>query len=299
MAGVDDDYVKEIEKARRELRFLITLKKCAPLIRLIAWAEVCTYDVQTRTGGANGSIKLIPTKTGAEPAFQICGEDVKAKFKKVSYADLYQLAGIVAIEVTGGPTIPFVPGRQDSNEDPPAERLLTGLLINHADAQDLRNFFCRMGLSEDKDIVALCGGLRALLPPNDLPGQMAKDPLKFDNSYFVKLLRNNVSPRLPIDDALVKDEEFRHYVELYEKDEDTFFKDYAIVHEKLSELGCNLKKLNQPKPPQELFEKLNQPKPPKGLFEKLNQPRELIGIGLVSVVVTVILGYLIKKPFGE
>ncbi|KAL2348627.1 hypothetical protein Fmac_002627 [Flemingia macrophylla] len=269
MGGVDDDYVKEIEKARRELRYLITNKQCAPLMRRLAWSDACT-------GCANGSIRL-QTKTGLETAIQLC-EDVKAKLKKVSYADLYQLAGIVAIEVTGGPTIHFLPGRQDSNEDPPERRLLSG----REDAQGLRNTFSRMGLSEDKDIVALCGGNRALLLSNDISGQMAKDPLKFDNSYFVKLSRNNVSPRLPIDDALVKDEEFRHYVELYAKDEDTFFKDYAIAHEKLSEVGCNLKKLNQPKPP-------------KGLFEKLSQPRELIGIGLVSVVVTVILGYLIKK----
>ncbi|KHN36018.1 Putative L-ascorbate peroxidase 3 [Glycine soja] len=45
-------------------------------------------------------------------------EEVKAKYPKVSYADLYQLAGVVPVEVTGGPTMDFVPGRKDSLESP-------------------------------------------------------------------------------------------------------------------------------------------------------------------------------------
>ncbi|XP_047169739.1 L-ascorbate peroxidase 3-like [Vigna umbellata] len=50
-------------------------------------------------------------------------EDVKAKHPKVSYADLYQLAGVVAVEITRGPTIDFVPGRKDSLESPAKGRL--------------------------------------------------------------------------------------------------------------------------------------------------------------------------------
>uniref|UniRef100_A0A453RQL4 Plant heme peroxidase family profile domain-containing protein n=1 Tax=Aegilops tauschii subsp. strangulata TaxID=200361 RepID=A0A453RQL4_AEGTS len=37
---------------------------------------------------------------------------IKAKHPKVTYADLYQLAGVVAVEVTGGPTVEFIPGRR-------------------------------------------------------------------------------------------------------------------------------------------------------------------------------------------
>ena len=43
--------------------------------------------------------------------------------------------------------------------------------------------------------------------------------------------------KLPTDKALLDDPEFRGYVELYAKDEDAFFRDYAISHKKLSELG--------------------------------------------------------------
>lgn len=43
--------------------------------------------------------------------------------------------------------------------------------------------------------------------------------------------------KLPTDIALLDDPAFRPYVELYAKDEDAFFNDYAISHKKLSELG--------------------------------------------------------------
>ncbi|KAG5060960.1 hypothetical protein JHK87_001989 [Glycine soja] len=43
--------------------------------------------------------------------------------------------------------------------------------------------------------------------------------------------------KLPTDKALVEDPNFRKYVELYAKDEDAFFADYATSHKKLSELG--------------------------------------------------------------
>jgi hypothetical protein len=36
---------------------------------------------------------------------------------------LFQLAGVVAVEVTGGPDIVFVPGRKDSNVCPKEGRL--------------------------------------------------------------------------------------------------------------------------------------------------------------------------------
>ncbi|KAH1224026.1 putative L-ascorbate peroxidase 3, peroxisomal [Glycine max] len=105
-------------------------------------------------------------------------EEVKAKHPKISYADLYQLAGVVAVEVTGGPTINFVPGRKDSLESPAEGRL--------PDAKQ----------GESKDLL-----------------------------------------KLPTDKALVEDPNFRKYVELYAKDEDAFFSDYATSHKKLSELG--------------------------------------------------------------
>ncbi|TKY70324.1 L-ascorbate peroxidase 3 [Spatholobus suberectus] len=277
MGGVDGEYLKEIETARRDLRALISGNKCAaPYMFRLAWHDAGTYNAETRTGGPNGSIRIpdeLKHKANEElgKAKKLC-ESVKGKLKKVSYADLYQLAGVVAVEVTGGPTIDFVPGRMDSDKPPPEGLLPDG----NKDARDLRNIFSRMGLSDDKDIVALCGGLRTMYlgekPKcetniDDSEGQWTEDPLKFDNSYFKRLLSSNENESLRLDRALATDNKFLRYVELYAKDVDVFFKDYAIAHKKLSELGCNLKKPN----------------------------KVVIGIGIASAVVTVILGYLLKR----
>ncbi|KAL3377874.1 hypothetical protein AABB24_003998 [Solanum stoloniferum] len=238
---VDAEYLKEIDKARRDLRALISSKNCAPIMLRLAWHDAGTYDATTRTGGPDGSIRNeVEYKHGANSglkiAIDLC-EEIKARHPKITYADLYQLAGVVAVEVTGGPTIDFVPGRKDSLSSPEEGRL--------PDAKQgpphLRGVFYRMGLS-DKDIVALSGGHtlgRAHPERSGFEGPWTKEPLKFDNSYFVELLKEDSEDllKLPTDKALVEDPQFRPYVELYAKDEEAFFRDYAESHKKLSELG--------------------------------------------------------------
>ncbi|XP_008788436.2 probable L-ascorbate peroxidase 4, peroxisomal [Phoenix dactylifera] len=238
---VDEEYLKEIEKARRDLRALISSKGCAPIMLRLAFHDAGTYDVKTKTGGPNGSIRFEEeyshgSNAGIKIAINLL-EPVKAKHPKITYADLYQLAGVVAVEVTGGPTIDFVPGRMDSSQCPEEGRLPDAKKgVSH-----LREIFYRMGLS-DKDIVALSGGHtlgRAHPERTGFEGPWTKEPLIFDNSYYVELLEGDKEGllKLPTDKALLEDPVFRCYVELYAKDEDAFFKDYAESHKKLSELG--------------------------------------------------------------
>ncbi|KAB2045845.1 hypothetical protein E1A91_D01G197000v1 [Gossypium mustelinum] len=238
---VDTEYHKEIEKARRDLRALIAFNNCAPIMLRLAWHDAGTYDVSTKTGGPNGSIRNEEEYThgsnnGLKIAIDFC-EEVKAKHHNITYADLYQLAGVVAVEVTGGPTIDFVPGRKDSDICPKEGRLPNAT----KGAPHLKDIFYRMGLS-GKDIVALSGGHtlgRAHPERSGFDGPWTNEPLKFDNSYFVELLKGESEGllKLPTDIALMDDPEFREYVELYAKDEDAFFRDYAESHKKLSELG--------------------------------------------------------------
>ncbi|KAH1122657.1 hypothetical protein J1N35_005817 [Gossypium stocksii] len=238
---VDTEYHKEIEKARCDLLALIAFNNCAPIMLRLAWHDAGTYDVSTKTGGPNGSIRNEEEYThgsnnGLKIAIDFC-EEVKAKHPKITYADLYQLAGVVAIEVTGGPTIDFVPGRKDSDICPKEGRLPNAT----KGAPHLRDIFYRMGLS-GKDIVALSGGHtlgRAHPERSGFDGPWTNEPLKFDNSYFVELLKGESEGllKLPTDIALMDDPDFREYVELYAKDEDEFFRDYAESHKKLSELG--------------------------------------------------------------
>ncbi|KAF8377808.1 hypothetical protein HHK36_031193 [Tetracentron sinense] len=255
---VDAEYLKEIDKAHRDLRALISSKNCAPIMLRLAWHDAGTYDVNTKTGGPNGSIRneeeyKHSSNKGLKTAIDLC-EEVKAKHPKITYADLYQLAGVVAVEVTGGPTIDFIPGRKDSMVSPIEGRLPDA----NQGASHLREIFKRMGLS-DKDIVVLSGGHtlgRAHKERSGFDGPWTQDPLKFDNSYFVELLKKGESDglkkgesdglkkgesdgllKLPTDKALLEDPEFQFYVVLYAKDEDAFFRDYAVSHKKLSELG--------------------------------------------------------------
>lgn len=207
----------------------------------LAWHDAGTYDVNTRTGGANGSIRYEEEYThGSNAGLKIAIdllEPIKAKHPKITYADLHQLAGVVAVEVTGGPTVEFIPGRRDSSVCPREGRLPDA----KKGAPHLRDIFYRMGLT-DKDIVALSGGHslgKAHPERSGFDGAWTRDPLKFDNSYFLELLKGESEGllKLPTDKALLDDPEFRRYVELYAKDEDVFFKDYAESHKKLSELG--------------------------------------------------------------
>ncbi|KAM7259047.1 hypothetical protein ACFE04_014788 [Oxalis oulophora] len=253
---VNTEYLKEVDKARRDLRALISNKNCAPIMLRLAWHDAGTYDVNTKTGGANGSI--------------INDEELK-----------HDLAGVVAVEITGGPTIQFVPGRKDSKVSPKPGRLPDA----KKGAPHLRDIFYRMGL-QDKDIVALSGAHtlgRAHPERSGFDGPWTREPLKFDNSYFVELLKGESEGllKLSTDKALLDDSDFRKFVELYAKivyqrtmfeglsfleyelaisikpldpclscipwpeqgvpfittDEDAFFKDYAESHKKLSELG--------------------------------------------------------------
>ncbi|XP_047322377.1 L-ascorbate peroxidase 3-like [Impatiens glandulifera] len=241
LSVVDTEYLKQIDRARRDLRALISNKNCAPIMLRLAWHDAGTYDVTTKTGGPNGSIRNEEesnhgSNNGLKIAIDFC-ETVKARCPKISYADLYQLAGVVAVEVTGGPTVDFVPGRKDSMISPKEGRLPNA----SKGAQHLRDIFYRMNLS-DKDIVALSGGHtlgRAHPERSGFDGPWTKDPLKFDNSYFIELLNGESEGllRLPTDKVLVEDPVFRPLVNLYAKDEEEFFKQYAISHKKLSELG--------------------------------------------------------------
>ncbi|XP_050231051.1 L-ascorbate peroxidase 3 [Mercurialis annua] len=238
---VDTEYLKEIDKARRDLRALIAYKNCAPIMLRLAWHDAGTYDKHTKTGGPNGSIRneeeyCHGSNSGLKIAIDFC-EEVKAKHPKITYADLYQLAGVVAVEVTGGPSIDFVPGRKDSKVCPREGRLPDA----KQGPRHLKDVFYRMGLS-DQDIVALSGGHtlgKAHPDRSGFDGPWTKEPLKFDNSYFVELLKGETEGLLKLasDKALLEDLKFHHYVELYAKDEEAFFKDYAVSHKKLSELG--------------------------------------------------------------
>ncbi|XP_030504263.2 L-ascorbate peroxidase, cytosolic [Cannabis sativa] len=238
---VSEEYKKAVDKAKRKLRGLIAEKNIAPLILRLAWHSAGTFDVKTKTGGPFGTMKnpaelAHAANNGLDIAVRLL-EPIKEQFPILSYADFYQLAGVVAVEVTGGPEVPFHPGRQDKPEPPPEGRLPDAT----KGSDHLRQVFGTMGLS-DVDIVALSGGHtlgRAHKERSGFEGPWTTNPLIFDNTYFTELLNGEQEGllQLPSDKALLSDPVFRPLVEKYAADEDCFFADYSVAHQKLSELG--------------------------------------------------------------
>nr|KJB55998.1 hypothetical protein B456_009G104500 [Gossypium raimondii] len=155
---VSEEYQKSVEKAKRKLRGLIAEKNCAPLMLRLAWHSAGTFDVKTKTGGPFGTMKhpaelAHAANNGLDIAVRLL-EPIKEQFPNLTYADFYQLAGVVAVEITGGPEIPFHPGREDKPHPPPEGRLPDAT----KGSDHLRQVFsAQMGLS-DQDIVALSGG---------------------------------------------------------------------------------------------------------------------------------------------
>ncbi|CAI0471570.1 unnamed protein product [Linum tenue] len=93
------------------LFFIIKLNKCVRG----RWHSAGTFDVETKTGGPFGTIRhgdelAHEANSGLDIAVGLL-EPIKAQFPILTYADFYQLAGVVAVEITGGPEIPFHPGR--------------------------------------------------------------------------------------------------------------------------------------------------------------------------------------------
>ncbi|KAK4286485.1 hypothetical protein QN277_003035 [Acacia crassicarpa] len=238
---VSAEYLKAVEKAKKKLRGMIAEKNCAPIMLRIAWHSAGTYDVKTKTGGPFGTMKhpgelAHGANNGLDIAVRLL-EPIREQFPILTYGDFYQLAGVVAVEVTGGPEIPFHPGREDKPEPAPEGRLPDAT----KGSDHLRDVFGHMGLS-DQDIVALSGGHtlgRCHKERSGFEGAWTANPLIFDNSYFTELLSGEKEGllQLPSDKALLTDPVFRPLVEKYAADEDAFFADYAEAHLKLSELG--------------------------------------------------------------
>lgn len=242
---MSSDNAKLEKSVRADLVRLFGETPCAPIIVRLAWHDAGTYNAKDKSGGANGSIRFSPEcDHGANNGLKIARdflEPIKSDHPDISYADLYQLASVVAIECSGGPKIPFHLGRKDAEQP---DCTPDGRLPDASKRMDhLRDIFYRMGFS-DKDIVTLSGAHclgRCHEERSGFDGPWTKNPLTFDNSYFVEILKQSTDSdliRLPSDLALLDEPDTKALVEKYAADQDAFFQDYVIAHQKLSELGC-------------------------------------------------------------
>jgi cytochrome c peroxidase len=96
-----------------------------PLLVRLAWHSAGNFSRHDQTGGSGGATMRHapesnhPGNAGLQVGRNLL-EPLKAKYPGVSYADLYTLAGTVAIEALGGNRASWRPGRRDYalNEKP-------------------------------------------------------------------------------------------------------------------------------------------------------------------------------------
>lgn len=160
-------------------------------------------------------------------------EPVKERHPWITYADLWTLAGVVALKEMGGPDVRWLPGRTDYVDDsklPPRGRLPDAA----QGADHLRHIFYRMGFN-DQEIVALAGAHnlgRAHTDRSGFEGPWVNNPTRFSKDEQEESLM-----MLPTDMALISDTGFLPWVKKYADDKELFFQHFADVFAKLLELG--------------------------------------------------------------
>ncbi|KAK6867104.1 putative heme-binding peroxidase [Candida tropicalis] len=154
---------------------------------------------------------------------------VKVKYPMISYADLWTLAGKVAIEYMGRPH-----------------------------AGHIRTTFTRLGFNDQQTVVLVGahGVGRCHKKFSGWDGKWTHDPLVFDNEFYKVLLSEtwsqDVVPEtgkvqyyngdrslimLNTDMELIRDSRYRQWVEVYAKNKERFLNDFAAAFSKLLELG--------------------------------------------------------------
>lgn len=94
----------------------------APLLIRFAWHLSGTYDKDSKTGGSNGATMRFeaestdPENAGLHKVKNLLAP-IHERYPWLSMADLWILAGYVAIESTGGPRIRFAHGRKDFTKE--------------------------------------------------------------------------------------------------------------------------------------------------------------------------------------
>jgi len=253
----------------------------APMILRLAWHCAGTWCKTAQNGGSEGATMRFKPECdhGGNAGLGIARnllEPIKAKHPNISYADLYILAGVVAVEEMGGPKVQFRWGRSDApaaKEPKDDARFSPDGRLPDGDkhAQHLRDIFYRMGF-DDRGIVALSGAHavgRCHTDRSGFWGPWTYAENTMSNEYFRLLFEENWTPKkthkgkewkgppqfenkdgdlmmLSTDLALKEDPNFRVWAEKYWKDENLWFQDFSKYFQQLTELGC--KNLNSEVP---------------------------------------------------
>ncbi|KAI0477412.1 heme peroxidase [Xylariaceae sp. FL0804] len=214
MAAPAEPTAEQLEAVRQSIREIMHQpeyddESAGPILVRLAWHSAGTYCQETDTGGSNGA-GMRYEEEGGDPAnaglqhARAFLEPIKHRHPWITYADLWTLAGCVAISDLGGPDVEWRGGRTDfasaegdDDGEPAASRRRPpprGRLPDAAQgAAHLRSVFGRMGFADDRDVVALSGAHslgRCHAGRSGFEGKWAPNPLRFGNSYFRLLLKH-------------------------------------------------------------------------------------------------------------
>ncbi|MEH7384423.1 peroxidase family protein, partial [Bacillus sp. JJ1521] len=212
--GEDFNYADEFKKLdydalKQDLRILMKDSQdwspadyghYGPAFIRMAWHSAGTYRIgDGRGGGGTGNQRFAPLNSWPDNVLLDRARrllwPVKQKYgNKISWADLFVLAGNVAIEDMGGPTIGFGAGREDiwhpeediywgaetewlgdnrytgerDLENPLAAVQMGLIYVNPegpngkpdpiASAKDIRETFARMGMNDEETVALIAGG---------------------------------------------------------------------------------------------------------------------------------------------
>jgi cytochrome c peroxidase len=254
-----------------------------PGVVRLAFHTCGSFVALDSSGGCDGAwLRFSPDKdavaNGGTVAESVTKLDrIKEKFPCITYADLYTLAGSVAVEVAGGPAVAWSPGRVDADgpgpSHPPYSSRLPDGMFNGA---GLAYFMTQWGFSA-REAVAVIGGGHSIggAEPDASGWKMVFTPSNDKwptpaNQYFTLLMNSTWIPaetedtglpyyklaegekfagndlpdaegkpvgRLPSDMALRLMKLYAPIAAEYAADEAAFLRDFSFAYEKLLALG--------------------------------------------------------------
>eukprot|EP00898_Chlorokybus_atmophyticus_P009296 jgi/Chlat1/997/Chrsp108S01408 len=242
-----------------------------PVVVRLAWHCSGTYDKASNKGGSDGAtMRFMPesghaANRGLDNA-RLRLEEVAKKHPNITYADLWTLAGCVAIEEMGKS---FLKEARTLIGDPDVVTSpMPAIPLRTAASQMLQKTATTSARYFTAWVLTIRRLLRFVAPMLSdaaihrtgigYKGPWTNSPTTFSNEYYVQLTTNKWSKKkwngplqyedptgelmmLPTDMELIWDPSFRKWTDLYAADQDKYFEDFAKAFKKLIELGVEFK----------------------------------------------------------
>lgn len=158
----------------------------ADVVRL-SFHDAATFDPITNTGGADGCVDLSAGENnGLSPVIEVL--NVVQSATNISRADVWALAGSMAIEASGGPKIEFQTGRTDSDSCGGHGERLPNSELGHSHIFDV--MVTKLNFSE-RQTAALMGAHvlgQATRSISGYEGSWVRNNARFSNQYFQDLI---------------------------------------------------------------------------------------------------------------